>query len=186
MASSGAPGTPPSGYQPQWIDGREVGVGLRDCHGRYKAIAKHIPKTRGLRVLDLGAYNGYFCRRLVDDFDARCVAVDSAAELEPYCNVSVIRRHITPADIYSLGRFDVALCLSVLHHYPNWAEYLRALLDTSTTAFVESANPAENLGFPKTQWAQGLHYGLQNVGHIIHWSANIHGTHLRPLWMCGN
>lgn len=178
-----SPGAPPAGYQPQWINGREVGTGLRDCSGRYRAIKEHLPDSV-LHVLDIGAYNGYFCRRLVDDFSPRCVAVDDAPELQHYRNVTVIPRHITPDEIRWLGDFDVVLCLSVLHHYPNWAEYLDAILSTGAQVFIESANPAENLGFPKSEWAAGLHNGLRTVGDVIYHSPNIHRTHLRPLWAC--
>ena len=180
-----SPGAPPAGYQPQWINGREVGVGLRDCSGRYRAIKNHLP-SGPLRVLDIGAYNGYFCRRLVDDFDAQCVAVDNAPELEPYRNVSVMSGHVTPMQIRVPGGFNVVLCLSVLHHWPNWADYLSAMLSTGATVFIESADPAENLGHPKTEWATELHGAMQTLGRVIHYCPNIHGTHLRPLWVCHN
>jgi len=83
-----------AGYQPVWEDGREHGIGWRDANGRYEAIKRYLV-TRMARendlkqfdspsVLDIGAYNGYICRRLADDFGAQYLAVDGQEFLEEY------------------------------------------------------------------------------------------------------
>lgn len=143
-----------TGYQPKWEDGKEVGTGLRDCAGRYDAIKRYLtkrmadPNVRQLvdpTVLEVGAYNGYFCHRLHDDFNAKCLAVDDRPFLTARPGTNVLHKLITPEEITGLGAFDIVLCLSVLHHHGNWGEFLRAMSDSATVLFLELAHPDEHL-----------------------------------------
>ena len=56
-----------------------------------------------------------------------------------------MREQLTPPAIRKLGPFDVALCLSVLHHQPKWRAYLNALCASAELVFVETAHPDEVL-----------------------------------------
>src|SRR5690606_3683961 len=103
---------------------RVLQAGTRDCAGRYDAIALELidhcmDERRGFRVLDLGAYTGYFALRLAHEFGARVTAVDDFAGLEARCGdhpkIRVIPRRLSPAEVAELGRFEVVLALSVLH-----------------------------------------------------------------------
>lgn len=146
-------------YQPVWEDGKEVGIGWRDCNTRYEAIKRYLIGRMGKqvpqvpsepKVFDLGAYNGYFCRRLADDFQAQCTAVDGQPFLVDYESpsggqVTAIRQLYKPVDILAAPQQDIVLCLSVLHHWRDWREYLAALLSLAPVAFIETANPAENM-----------------------------------------
>lgn len=140
-------------YQPEWRNGREIGVGDRDCDERYRAIRDELKRhwtvvDRQRRVLDLGAYIGYFALRLVDDFPAaRVVAVDDFPGLRRvrHARVNVITRRLSPDQVRDLGRFDAVLCLSVLHHVPRWDDLLDALLDATPLLFIESTSREENL-----------------------------------------
>src|SRR5882762_5683307 len=114
---------PRAGYQPQWIDGKEVGTGWRDAAGRYDAIKRYLVARQGREdvrqfkdptVLEIGAYNGYFCHRLHDDFNAQCLAVDGQPFLTARPGTNVLHKLATPDDIVGLGAFDIVLCLSVL------------------------------------------------------------------------
>lgn len=171
-------------YQPRWEDGREHDVGVRDCAGRYAAIRDYLRGLAdGFTVLDLGAAGGYFCRRLHDDCGARCVAVDSDPLLgDPYPGITVVPRHLTPDEVRGLGRFDVALCLSVLHHHADWRDYLGAVLDSAPVVFVETASPAERWGAEFKTRAVGALRELSAVGTMLVRTPGI-GPGTRPMWV---
>lgn len=120
-------------YQPMWENGQTVGPQERDCEGRYAAIAPYV--ADGARVLDFGAFTGYFSHRLADERNAKCLAV--APEALPYLGVTAIRERMTVEGIRGLGRFDVALGLSVLHHCDPWIDYFDALCDAADTVIIE-------------------------------------------------
>ncbi len=133
-------------YLPVW-DGKDR-PSRRDGAGRYQAIATYLRENpigdgTGFTVFDFGAFNGYFSRRLAEDFDARCTAVDDNPALTPYPGVEAINRRITPTDIG--GPYDVVIAMSVLHHLEDWRDYLNALIEAGTVVFIEVAHPDENL-----------------------------------------
>jgi Methyltransferase domain len=165
---------------------------MRECNTRYLAIRDYLRahnpanpisfKRYDFTVLDVGAYNGYFCHRLHDDFHAQCTAVDNQAALAPAPGVKVIKKLITPDGIRELGHFNVVLCLSVLHHWPNWHDYLKALLSAGDLVFIESANPAERGLGRYRDYAVGAQAQLSQIGTPIAHSLPIVGEQLRPLW----
>ncbi|KZA21874.1 class I SAM-dependent methyltransferase [Acinetobacter baumannii] len=172
-------------YQPRWVNGKTVGVSQRDAEGRFAAIAKHLYGQFGFTALDLGAHQGYFAHRLADEFGAEVIAADDSPVLESGPGVSLIHKRLTPADILGLKHVDVALCLSVLHHVPQWRETLDALRSISDVLFVETAIPDEIL---PTAVAHGDSAAIQaNVesmgGKAIAWTPGYDANHLRPLWV---
>ena len=190
-----------SGYQPTWEGGQEVGIGWRDCNTRYEAIKRYLIGRMGHqipqipsnpKVFDLGAYNGYFCRRLADDFQAQCIAVDGQPFLTDYESpsggqVTAIRQLFKPSDILQMPDQDIVLCLSVLHHWREWREYLAALLAIGGVVFIETANPAENMNNDAKAYAADAENVLRQ-----HPAASIlvetppmnhHKDVLRPLWV---
>lgn len=190
-----------AGYQPEWKDGKEHGTGWRDAAGRYEAIKRHLV-TRMARtdvkqfdkptVLDIGAYNGYFCRRLADDFQARCLAVDGQPFLEPYRSpsggyVDVDRALWTPQDIREreAGGVDIILCLSVLHHHENWLDFLKAMIARGTCLFIETANPQENLSeIARTNARAAWSWLYANDAEVIVRTPPMNDQpDLRPLWV---
>jgi 2-polyprenyl-3-methyl-5-hydroxy-6-metoxy-1,4-benzoquinol methylase len=144
---------PRHAYQPEWVDGKEVGTGWRDCAGRYDAIKRYLTERmsrtdirqfKDPTVLELGAYNGYFCHRLHDDFNAQCLAIDGQPFLKSRPGTAIINKTVSPEEIVALGAFDISLCLSVLHHHVNWGEYMQALFEVTTgVMFIELAHPNE-------------------------------------------
>ena len=120
-------------YQPMWQNGQTVGPQERDCEGRYAAILPYV--KQGARVLDFGSFTGYFSHRLADERGATCVAV--APEALPYPGVTAVNGLLTVEALRALGRFDVTLGLSVLHHCNPWRDYLSALLDSADTVILE-------------------------------------------------
>lgn len=145
-------------YQPRWVKGRATTQGERDAETRYVAIRELLRESiavTGLpveRVLDLGAYGGYFSFRLAEDFGCRVVAVDDHPELKLGLDanqnslVDGIHRRLTPEDVEQLGDFDAVLALSVLHHVPAWKPMLDALLRVTTQyLFIETPSAQESL-----------------------------------------
>jgi len=132
-------------YQDLWQDGKRVLAGERDCEGRYRLIAATLPARTSFSVLDVGAYAGYFATRIIEDFDAVATAVDdydglSAASSE---RVTVIGRRLAPAELDALPRHDVVLALSVLHHFKDWQQALRALCACRLQLLIEVCHPDE-------------------------------------------
>lgn len=176
----------PVGYQPGWVDGKEVGVGTRQCASRYKAIREYIQQSGASispTVLDIGAYTGYFCRRLVDDLGAQCTAVDNNPQLEESDGVRVIPKLLNPDEIRKLGHHDVTLCLSVLHHHQNWFDYLSALVESADIVFIETAHPDERMSAHHKPYVIGAHREMQRIGKLIAETPPLYGNYLRPLWV---
>jgi hypothetical protein len=167
-------GVMPMGYQAQWKDGREVRPGQRDCAGRYEAIRREVfPKT-GFRVLDVGAYEGYFSVRLAEEFGAVCTAVDDYRGLPEQVvttengRVEFIRQRFSRDDLDRLSGYDVTLLLSVLHHVPWWREMLAAAVTSSRLTFVELADARERLpGAVAHAETFAMHDAVNSLGGII-------------------
>lgn len=177
-------------YQPEWRDGKTVGVSKRDAASRADAIVEYLGDAKGLRILDLGAYAGYFSHRLADQLDSECVAVDDFPGLKEAPGVTVIRERLTPAAIEKLGKFDVALCLSVLHHLPQWKRYLKTLTDIADVVFVETSVPEEILVKAKAHGsAKAIHEAVEAastgvIAHTAGYGSNpATATLERPLWV---
>ena len=173
-------------YLPRWDKGKEIGTGQRDGDGRYRAIRKYLednPIEPGFSVLDFGAWNGYFSRRLADDLGANCTAVDNVPELEPYPGVAVINRRIQPDEI--TGTYDVVIAMSVLHHLENWRDYLAKFLEVAPVVFLEVAAPNEVL--PKAKAHNNSKAIMRAVkakklgGTVIAETPGYDSKHLRPL-----
>jgi hypothetical protein len=132
-------------YQPKRRDGADVGRPTRPAASRFEAIAAEIGDRRGLRVLDLGAHEGYFSLRLAEELSAEVTAVDDWRGLRPALEaagdprVTGVYERITPERLAALGDWDVILCLSVLHHVPWWEEMLRLVRAQSRLLICEVA-----------------------------------------------
>ena len=101
------------------------------------------------RVLDLGANDGWLSARLAG-FGHRVVAVERnqrerrPVELTATGTIEWIEREISADELPTLGRFDVVIALSVLHHFPKPAEAWRNLHGMARQlAVVEIPDPRE-------------------------------------------
>lgn len=111
----------------------------RMSEARADLINEHLPA--GSRILDFGAYEGVISRRLAQHgHDVTAVS----PELEDDTGITAIRGTLDPDGIRALGQFDVALCLSVLHHLRNWRDYVHALESVASIVFYEHAVPEED------------------------------------------
>lgn len=174
-----------SRYQPEWRDGREVGKGRRDAAGRFDAIAAYLGDARDFTALDFGAYGNYFSARLVEQFGAHCTAVDDTTGLTESPGIKVINRRLPMSDLVDLGPFDVALCLSVLHHLPNWPAYLNALETMAPLVFVETSHPSEVLPKAKAHGDAGMIYAAVEKagGKVLTTTPGYDSRYERPLWV---
>lgn len=137
-------------YQDQIAaDGTVLAEGYRSCEDRWAVIAQI---ASGLRrpftVLDLGAASGYFSVRLAREFGARCVAVDSSADvLKAEGRVAaVVQRAVDPIAVRRFGTHDIVLGLSFLHHVKDWRLMLEMMNHSARSALIiETPNPRERL-----------------------------------------
>jgi len=105
------------------------------------------PKT----ILDLGALTCRQATTLAETFDATVTAIDDSPELldtfttPQRGTVNIVTRRIGPTEIKAAGPYDIAICLSVLHHLTHWRSYLKALLAAAPIVFIELPHPDEVL-----------------------------------------
>lgn len=182
-------------YQPEWIDGRTVGNSRRDAEGRYNAIASYLNGMEHFTALDLGAYSGYFSFRLAEEFGAEVTAVDDALELAqafekaremgiPHRGVVYeVNRRMDPVDLMGLHRFDVVLCLSVLHHVTWWRSMLEILMNKTDILFVETAVAGEDLPGAIAHSPEIQKMVELNGGKKIHETPGFDPRFMRPLYV---
>jgi len=134
-------------YQDKWGGGVVLQSGYRECSERYeyvRDVCRNLFSDRPFHVCDIGANVCYFGLRLTSDFPTCCV---SAYE-NHHGAVAAARRHlaiygndriqlsdakVTLESIQRLGRYDLILAMSVLHHQEEdvsvWIEALRKQCD---------------------------------------------------------
>lgn len=172
-------------YQPTWANGREVKPGRRPCDSRYAAIANYLAGRQDFTVLDFGSHLGYFSQRLHEDFNADCTAVDDYQHLTEKPGVTVINERLTAAQVRKLGTFDVTLCLSVLHHVPQWKAMLSAILDSAPIVFLEVADPDETLPGARTHGkSEQIFAAIEGTGaRVLTHTKGFDDNYHRPLWV---
>jgi SAM-dependent methyltransferase len=158
-------------YQDVVLAGRTVIRGVRDCQGRWEAIAPHLPSSGS--VLDVGSNFGWFglqiCTTLPGytvasvEGDLRSARVQRAvlesAGCERVCllvgraNTGLMRRFAQAGQ-----RFDAALCLSVMHWIPDHREFLAALGAITARLLIEHPDPREA--------GSGVDRIRQEIGHV--------------------
>lgn len=102
-----------------------------------RLVADRVGDIRGMRVLDLGCYEGGFSVALAQH-GAEVVAIDAreshvrkaefAATALGLANMTVLRADVRDLEEHAAGTFDVVLCLGLLYHLP--AETAIGLLRT--------------------------------------------------------
>lgn len=133
-------------------------------------IHQVVPAT----ILDFGALT---CRQptwLAERYTAAVTAVDDSPELldtfttPQRGTVNIVTRRIGPTEIKRSGPYDVAICLSVLHHLAHWRSYLTALTASARIVFVEIPHPDEVLpGVDTHKNTPAIHAELAKCGATI-------------------
>jgi hypothetical protein len=132
-------------YQDIWVRGQLAMRGSRTCARRYKMIhdalaARYRP---GFSTVDLGSSEGYFSIRLAEDFATHATLLENKSTLETIVSLQGNPQLIlnsgkfNQTTLKSLGHFDVAIALSILHHFQNWGEMMLALLTLADTIVIE-------------------------------------------------
>ncbi|MES2273169.1 MAG: methyltransferase domain-containing protein [Chlamydiota bacterium] len=143
-------------YQDLLINGEMLKKGVGpDCPSRFEAIRPLLNRfKRPFTVLDIGANNGYFSLRILENYDATCILIDGTERLQKICelnsemgNLAYLKKFITADDIERLAQeehFDVVLCFHVLHHV-DWRRFTSALFKLGDYVIIET--PPVNDGF---------------------------------------
>jgi 2-polyprenyl-3-methyl-5-hydroxy-6-metoxy-1,4-benzoquinol methylase len=146
-------------YQDEWVRGKVIVKGERECEHRYSIIKSFVQQYQGpFTLLDIGANIGYFSFRIAEDFpDSIVVAVEGnprflkklleVAEKNNRDNVIVIGKKLSVENISRLAElehFDVVLGMSVIHHiYNDPAEGLDAFLKLGDNLILELPNESK-------------------------------------------
>ena len=180
-------------YQDQWVKGRIMDRGVRECASRYEALRPLLSQyTRPFTVLDLGAALGYFSFRILDEFPlARVVAIDDDPRLFYQClanesgRLVFLEKRVTDTDLRLLANcehFDVVLALNVIHHFDEWQNVLASLWRMGDHLITETPHPQEfqainarNIGDIYARLSTRDHEELTRTQSHL-------GTMKRPMW----
>ena len=146
-------------YQDILINGELLKQGTGpDCASRYKAIKKSLQsyRNRPIKVLDIGANNGYFSLRIAQDFDALCVMFDFSDSLTDICRLNdkvdgliYFKKELSLEDLKILAQeehFDVVLALNVIHYMASWKEMIDVIFALGNTIIIENPPPYDERG----------------------------------------
>ena len=112
-------------YEPVQIGGRHHAA-KREAEERWQAIAGVLSLNRARSVLDVGCAEGWFVRKAAEEFNCFSVGVDGSHDRvqtgeiarlhDQVPRAAVMTAILTGEDLRELPRFDVVICLSVVHH----------------------------------------------------------------------
>lgn len=180
-------------YQDQWVKGRNVGAGVRECESRYEALRPLLSQyTRPFTVLDLGASLGYFSFRIAEEFpQATIVAIDDDPRLFYQCHANEkpilhLRTRMREDDVWQLAnceQFDVVLALNVVHHFPRWNSVLRSLFRMGDHLIIETPHPEERYAI-NAENAYEIYFQLMGVEdkNLLCETPSHLGPCERPMW----
>ena len=165
-------------YQPILINGEEVSKGTYNGTGlsavmyeRYeRGIKPLLKELEGpIKVLDLGANNGFFSLMISRDFDALCLMVDTTDRLADICEANdqngqllYLKKKLSPSDLLKMAKkehFDLILALHFLHNVEDWREWVEPLSQLGDHLILETpCFDDPRVGNPKNCNAIASHY----------------------------
>lgn len=197
-------------YEPVKINGR-LYPGERPSEDRWEAIAAILKSYSANNVLDVGCAEGWFVRRAATELGCYAVGVEVSERLlggeiarlhDKVQNMAIMSSRASGESIRSLPKFDVVICLSVVHHVIRHegiraAEaFVRALASRTEKALIFEMGTSEEKGLkwrglledmPAGQEAYVRQFlltcGLRNVREITS-SAAFHGNANRIMFAC--
>ena len=166
----------------------------RDCAGRWAGIRPLLARyTRPFTVLDIGANNGYFSHRIAQEFPTAVVVMleqEPMGHQEP--GTIFVQHRATLDTLEELDRcehFDVVLCLSVLHHFPEGARALAAVRALGDHLVIETPPPSDTVSWAARHlsgpeiWAA---LPVEGVVELCRTGSNTTPSTYRPvLWVAG-
>jgi len=111
------------------------------------ALRRHLERTTGLRILDLGSGTGRFAPLLADAFDADVLGVEPSAAMRAEAARHGLHPRVRYVDGSAAaipagdGELDVAFLSMVIHHVPDipaCARELRRVLGPGGVVFIRS------------------------------------------------
>ncbi len=141
-------------YQPIIINGKIIYNdgniwGHQIISKRYAVIKNVLEPLEGpLKILDIGANNGYFSLKIAEEYpNNNCIMIDGTSRLADICianterdNITYLKKYLSIHDLRNIAsndRFDVVLCLFVLHHVDHWFLWLTELKKMSRYIIIE-------------------------------------------------
>lgn len=148
-------------------------------------IANEAHRMKAESITDIGAHDGTIARRLaMDGFSV--LAVDDH-ERESGGGVLATKLTVNAANLGSLGRADIVVALSVLHHMPDWRGVLEGMRRVARKAvIVEVPHPAEKLKRARARHElPEMHAAVTEIAsHVIGSAPAVHDPKLhRDLWV---
>lgn len=164
-------------YQDILINGETIHQGWM-CPERYAVIKPILDLyERPIKILDIGANNGYFSIRAAMEYGATCVMADVTLRLKRICeyntnvpNLIYLKKRLSSEDLRLLKEsehFDVILVFNVLHHIAppdNWKSFLNELFELGDNLIIETP-PASDSELTKSSIVPLINQHLQNLPH---------------------
>lgn len=162
-------------YQDILINGETIHQGWM-CPERYEVIKPILDLyDRPIKILDIGANNGYFSIRAATDYDATCVMADVTLRLKRICEYNTevphliyLKKRLSTEDLRLLKEkehFDVILVFNVLHHIcppDNWKSFLNELFELGDNVIIETP-PASDSTLTKSAIVPLINDHLQHL-----------------------
>lgn len=154
---AGPASVPPQTYQDWVLEGQTVAAGARDCLGRWELLRPHVPPRAC--VLDVGSNLGWFGWKITQDDPGAVVASVEANESSATLQRQMLASHQSDriclltaradarmAQVFADAqqRFDLVLCLSVLHWLPDHRQFLSVVGNLARRILVEQPDPRES------------------------------------------
>lgn len=150
-----------------WFQQIELGYGILTKPARYNRplhiwneISRFLPQDlNGKTVLDVGCNNGFYCLKmaqrgaLVTGIDVTKKHLDKArfaVKVYGYDKTEeVLLREKDLFDLYVSSRFDIVLCLAVIHHLPGREEEAIDIVANATkeTMILEGPGIQSHIGY---------------------------------------
>lgn len=166
--------------------GPDTGNTARSFEDRLWQVKCSWPKdTRS--VVDFGAYRGRFVNELCEDLGISGVAIEGEYELMEHPSVERVDRFVTARELGAIIRDQedpTVLCLSVLHHLPDWQKFAGVIERNAKYAFIETANPGEVLPAARAHdQSAAIWRWCEKRGTKVHESPGWDGRFMRPTWL---
>lgn len=144
----------PGPYQDVYVNGKTLKQGHGpDCEARYEALKKVLDLyDRPIKILDIGAAEGYFSFRAAHEYGASAVMIGNPKHknniLQKLCvantqldKIILLSKRISLDELEMLAEkehFDVVLALNIIHHFKDWERAYETILKLGDQIIIET------------------------------------------------
>ena len=106
--------------------GNKTYAGKRNCDDRWSVIHGILQEYKPGSVLDVGCAEGWMLRAINEEFKCFTLGIDGLSDRvltgelsrlrDDIPFLSIMKKKLEPDDMHKLPRFDVIICLSLVHH----------------------------------------------------------------------